>query len=106
MMTKVSIYQVRTDISERHDISFMSFDYVLHTIPNLKHDLKSYYDKIYEYEADLGNKSDESALDEIFIKFNTARPSDFKGHSMSTSDIVVFDDTRMWYCDSYGWQEM
>ena len=106
MTTKVEIYQVRNDIDERHDISFMNYSYVTRVIPNLKRDLKNYYKKVYEYEEDFKNRTDEEILESIYVKFNTARPSDFRAHSMSTSDIVILDDSRMWYCDSFGWQEM
>jgi hypothetical protein len=60
MTTKVEIYQVRNDIDERHDISFMDYSYVTKVIPNLKRDLKNYYEKVYEYEEDFENHTDES----------------------------------------------
>ncbi len=105
-MTKVEIYHVREDIDERHDLSFMNYSYVIKVVPDLKRDLKQYYEKKYEYEEDFGNHTDEEILEQLFYKFNMQRPTDYKAHSMSTSDIVILDDSRMWYCDSYGWQEM
>lgn len=41
-----------------------------------------------------------------FKKFNLDRPADFKGHSLSMSDLVeVSNDnkTRLYYCDMTGW---
>ena len=106
MTTKVEIYQVRKDIDERHDISFMNYSYIKKVIPNLKRDLKNYYEKVYEYEEDFGSHTDEEILESMFIKFNVNRPEDYRAQSMSTSDIVILDDSRMWFCDSYGWQEV
>ena len=52
-------------------------------------------------------------LDEIFRCFNCVTDEDgkrfqklkFKGHSLSTSDIVVLDGKKF-YCDRCGWQEL
>ena len=32
----------------------------------------------------------DTTLDEIYRRFNIEHPSDYKGHSLSTGDIVVF----------------
>lgn len=44
-------------------------------------------------------------LEWVFRKFNTDHPHDFRGHSLSVSDIVVLYGTRSdaYYCDSIGW---
>ena len=75
-------------------------------VPNLKKDLKSYYEKKYEFEEDFGTHTNEEILEMMFYKFNMERPEDFKGHSLSTSDIIILNDDAMWFCDSYGWQEL
>ena len=106
MVTKVEIYQVCNDIEERHDISFMNYGYVSKVVPNLKKDLKSYYEKKYEFEEDFGTHTNEEILEMMFYKFNMERPEDFKGHSLSTSDIIILNDDAMWFCDSYVWQEL
>lgn len=41
-----------------------------------------------------------------FRKFNYDRPEDFKGHSLSMSDLVEVSNetkTRLYYCDMSGW---
>lgn len=40
-------------------------------------------------------------LEDLFMIFNMKIPEDFKGHSMSLSDIVILDGV-VWYCDSFG----
>lgn len=58
------------------------------------------YNMVYESEAD-----DSTTLDDLFRKFNVAHPADFKGHSLSVSDIVEMDG-KYYYCDDYGWEEV
>lgn len=105
-MTKVEIYQIRKDIDERLDILFMNYAFVTKKVDNLKVNLKSYYEKRYEYEDDFGNLNEHQILNELFYKFNMNRPEDFKGHSLSMSDIVILNDTNIYFCDEYGWQEV
>ena len=48
-------------------------------------------------------------MERLFIKFNTDRPDDFKGHSLSVSDVIV---TKMngkdtaYFCDRFGFSEL
>ena len=58
------------------------------------------YNMVYEGECE-----DEIELDDLYQKFNIGRPKDFKGHSLSTSDIIELDG-KYYYCDSYGWEEI
>ena len=61
------------------------------------------YDTVYEENIDS-----DTSLDELYIKFqheNPDCPADFKGHSLSTSDIIELDGHK-YYCDSFDWQEI
>lgn len=60
------------------------------------------YDVIYEGEIEDENKPDTYYLEMLFTKFNIARPEDFKGHSLSVSDVVELNGVN-YYCDSAGW---
>lgn len=60
------------------------------------------YEKVYEGEINGEGLETWKVLENIFRKFNICRPSDFKGHSLSTSDVVVLNGV-MYYCDSCGW---
>lgn len=61
----------------------------------------SQYKKVYEGEVpEMFDLS--MVLESIFEKFNLQQPSDFHGHSLSVSDVVVLDGVN-YYCDSYGW---
>ena len=45
-------------------------------------------------------------LANVFTRFNVNRPADFRGHSLSVSDLVMLDDCRIFYCDTIGWVEL
>lgn len=48
-------------------------------------------------------------LEEIWERFNNDHPADFKGHSLSVSDIVAIkqnDVVTYHYCDSYDFKEL
>ena len=48
-------------------------------------------------------------LESVFEKFNLDRPDDFKGHSLSVSDIVAIRENgavSCYYCDSTCFQEL
>lgn len=51
----------------------------------------------------------EMTLESIYEKFNLDHPSDFRGHSLSVSDIVVLHQGGKdvaHYCDSFGFQDV
>ena len=51
----------------------------------------------------------DTTLESIFTEFNTNRPYDFYGHSLSVSDIVVLSDkgkNSAYYCDKTGWEKV
>ena len=63
------------------------------------------YNKVYEGVA----TAEDDTLDKLFYKFNVSRPDGFTGHSMSVSDVVVFDvdgKRTAWYCDRIGFKEL
>ena len=62
------------------------------------------YEKVYEGEIDMELEENEY-LELLFRIFNVNRPSDFKGHSLSVSDIVVLNGEKF-YCDSFGWKKL
>ena len=61
------------------------------------------YEVVYEGELDYSEMP--NALEELFKIFNIKIPEDFKGHSMSISDIVEIDG-KNYYCDMIGWKEL
>ena len=77
------IYQIKDD-SPGENYAFMNMSFIeSHGMQIKKEDYKLVY--VGEF---LGNMS----LDDIFERFNIDRPKDFRGHSLSVSDIVVLND--------------
>ena len=77
------IYQIKED-SPGENYAFMNMSFIeSHGMQIKKEDYKLVY--VGEF---LGNMS----LDDIFERFNIDRPKDFRGHSLSVSDIVVLND--------------
>lgn len=57
------------------------------------------------YEKEYPEMEVYSLLNKIFEEFNLYHPADFKGHSLSVSDIVVVDKVS-YFCDSFGWKKL
>lgn len=99
---KITIYQMTDSNDEIHNLMFMDYKYISKRI-NIVSDFKKYYTKKYEYEDTFTTNKEEVILDEVFTKFNLNRPNDFKGHSLSVSDVVSLDD-KLYFCDGFGWR--
>ena len=95
-----SIYQLKRG-DETRDLRFEPYDRLQatgHTVD------RANYEMIYT--APL---APDTSLEDIYTRFNLDHPADFKGHSLSVSDIVVLHqngkDTAH-YVDSIGYQEV
>lgn len=66
-------------------------------------DFDDLYREVYEFDYDNGLYGDEyDILEDVFSMFNTGRrPKDFRGHSLSVSDVVEIEGTK-YYCDDFG----
>lgn len=77
-----------TDFVKKHGLEISGQDYSL----------------VYSGTAESGE-----TLDSLYEKFNLYRPEDFTGHSLSVSDVIVWNDgkgTKAYYVDSYGFKEL
>ena len=64
----------------------------------------SYYKKVY-----TGKLLEKEGLNDIFERFNIDRPEDFKGHSLSISDIIVVhkdNGDHTFYVEPEGFKRM
>lgn len=110
-MINYSIYQLNNKESNR----FLRFE-PIKRLKNGIDDIKAEnYEKVYEGKyADIDMQDNEkvvSAVENIFMKFNSDElmPSDFKGHSLSVSDIIVFENegfSKAYYIDRIGIKEI
>ena len=95
-----SIYQLKRDEATQ-DLRFEPYDRLIATGHEVD---RANYDLVYT--APL---TEDMTLNTIWEKFNIDHPKDFKGHSLSVSDIVVLHqnggDTAH-YVDSIGYQQV
>ena len=98
------IYQIRRG-GELDAYRFMNYDYLQSKGITPEHDG---YDAIYTGGlADYGDN--KTNLDMIYQRFNVDHPADFKGHSLSVSDIVALKQNGVVSChyvDSIGFREL
>ena len=94
------IYQLARGDATR-DLRFEPYDRLQatgHTVD------RANYELIYTAPLEHG-----TSLEDIYTRFNIDHPKDFKGHSLSVSDVVVLhqngQDTAH-YVDSYGFQKV
>lgn len=73
------------------------------------------YDKVYEGNLSLDEVAfktknrDTDVLEELFFIFNMDHPLDFKGHSLSVSDVVCLGTglkANYYFCASMGWRKV
>ena len=73
-----------------------------------------HYVKVFKGELEPNTKNPSKTLRRInyikilnylFERFNINRPAEFKGRSLSVSDIVKIDN-KYFYCQPIGWKEI
>ena len=106
------IYQLKDD-PELRNIRFMGTDALKQlglTDDSLSVIKPENYNLVYEGDlAEFEKIAKSATLEMIYTKFNVERPEDFKGHSLSVSDIVVLHrdgEHTANYVDSFGFREI
>ena len=95
-----SIYQLKHG-DETRDLRFEPYDR-LQVTGNVVD--KANYELIYSAELTPG-----TSLEDIYTRFNIDHPKDFKGHSLSVSDVVVLHQNGQdaaHYVDSFGYKSV
>lgn len=100
---KISIYQISSE-RDNNRVCFMGLDSLAHFQGSEQID-SSIYDKVYEGEVACGN------LEDVYQMFNLDHPADYRGRSLSVSDIVEIEDSDgaesgFYFCDSIGFQKV
>ena len=73
---------------------------------------ESRYDIVYSdvlSPALASCKTPESILEGLYTRFNLNRPDDFRGHSLSVSDVIALNQggkTECYYTDSFGFYKL
>ena len=95
-----SIYQLKHG-DETRDLRFEPYDR-LQAAGNVVD--KANYELVYSAELTPG-----TSLEDIYTRFNIDHPKDFKGHSLSVSDVVVLHQDGQdaaHYVDSFGYKNV
>lgn len=102
-MTEFSIYQINTDRDDNR-VCFLGLD----TLERLQHSKAvdpALYDRVYD------GKLDCNSLEAIYEKFNIDHPADYKGRSLSVSDVVEIRESDtlnpgFYFVDSIGFKSI
>ncbi len=95
-----SIYQIKSG-DETRDLRFEPYDR-LQAAGNAVD--RANYELVYSAPLAPG-----TSLEDIYTRFNIDHPADFKGHSLSVSDVVVLHQDGQdaaHYVDSFGYKEV
>ena len=93
---KFKIYQIK-----KHHCKYLFRDYAYAKSHNFA---IGDYEKVYEGELNAIVPND-TALELIFMRFNTNHPLDYNARSLSVSDIVDLEG-KYFYCDDASWTEL
>ena len=100
-----AILQLREDVDDNIPLMFANYSYLQ------KKEMEPEIDR-YEvvYHGSISMSEDVNRqLEDLYVKFNIDHPDDFRGHSMSVSDIValkVVGEVSCYYVDAFGFVEL
>lgn len=102
-LRKFDIYQLNDDPKSAVPqlMEFMNYDYHQRSYFPIE---STNYKLMYS-----GTMADDETLDNIYLRFNINIPNDFRGHSLSVSDVVVVTDDgkrTAYFVDSIGFKEI
>ena len=94
------LYQLK-DTPDNHYLFFEAYERLKKHGQEVK---ESNYDKVYSGKVSVGE-----TLDSIYERFNLRHPADFRGHSLSVSDVIVLHtegQDKAYYVDSFGFKQV
>ena len=100
---KFKVYQIKTE-RDAQRLAFVNYERTIQEAGEVRMEI---YDEVYEGEIQAHRLGDEYTLEVLYEELNVHRERrpDFKGHSLSVSDVVELNGVR-WFCDSIGWQRL
>ena len=92
---KIRIFQIKKEFFR--EWAFMRYDWFKgHGHEKMD---RGMYDLVWEGETEAHD------LNEVYEQFNLYHPDNFKGHSLSVSDLVERED-GMWFVDDFGFKKV
>ena len=100
-----AVLQLRDDVEDNAQIMFANYSYLQ------KKEMEPEIDRYkVVYHGSISVSEDvNQQLEDLYVKFNIDHPEDFRGHSMSVSDIValkIAGEVSFHYVDSVGFQKL
>lgn len=103
---KYTVYQIPFPKDENNEEAVHKFcNYAFRDLSWIDEVNFANYEKTYEGELSVNLISDLDPLDQLFEELNIHHPADYKGHSLSVSDLVEVDG-KFYYFDSMSWEEI
>lgn len=113
-----AIYQLKPD-PQYHSLRFASQS-ELRSLGRMEGNLADAAHSVTEGRYDLvysgalspalaANRTPEDILEGLYTRFNLNRPDDFRGHSLSVSDVIALNlngQTECYYTDSFGFYKL
>ena len=113
-----AIYQLKSD-PQYHSLRFASLS-ELRSLERREGNLadaalgvtESRYDLVYSGALSptlAARRTPEAILEGLYTRFNLNRPDDFRGHSLSVSDVIALNlngQTECYYTDSFGFYKL
>lgn len=96
-MKYCTVLQISENAPDRHYKTFIGYEMI-----------KKHFGKVNLNDYKIvwfGKVNDDATFEDIFEMCNLNHPEDYRGHSLSVSDIVYMDGKVM-YCDSIGFTEV
>lgn len=98
---KIVIYQIIPELDKKH-LMFNSLEYVKKSCGD--------YIPAEIYEAVYSGDIEAESCDDLWRIFNTNLPKEYKGRSMSISDVIEIinsnDKSEFYFCDVFGFKEI
>lgn len=91
---------------EARQMSFMSYDFIESQGYNPE---INFYDLTYTGALHTSSTDADAICENLFTRFNIDRPADFKGHSLSVSDVIALKrqgEVNYFFVDSFGFKEL
>lgn len=102
-MMKINIFQINLD-RDKNRVAFERHERLslFQGSSNIDSEI---YDKVYECHLPCSN------LEDVYTIFNISHPEDYRGRSLSVSDIVEVVESKdvkpgFYFCDSFGFKEV
>lgn len=102
-----AIFQLREDMEDNIQIRFASYNFLGKM--GIKPAIHRYREVYRGTLTELEDTRSDDTLEKLYEKFNLRIPEDFRGHSLSVSDVVELNldgEKTFYFVDSIGFRKL